>query len=65
MWELIAQLSVSIFLAVLAGDLLLLYYKKGWTDPNKLILRSELGFLYAFVIGGLANVIRVIIVLLG
>ena len=64
MWELIGQFIVSIFLAVLAGDLLYLYYNGVWLDANTIIEKAELSALYAFIIGGLGNAIRVIIVLL-
>ena len=63
MWELIVQLGASIFLAVLAGDLLYLYHLGMWIEPTDVIAKAELLTLYAFTIGGLGNAIRVIIVL--
>ena len=54
------EFAVSLFLVVLAGDLLYLYFKGGWHDPNKIIERSELVCLALFVLGGIANSIRCI-----
>jgi len=53
------EFIASIFLVVLAGDLLYLYYSKGWHDPNKKIEKAEVACLYAFVAGGIFNCIRV------
>ena len=55
------ELIVSLFLAVLAGDLLYLYYKGGWWDPKKWVEQAEVICLYAFVIGGLINSVRCIV----
>uniref|UniRef100_A0A6M3KCF9 Uncharacterized protein n=1 Tax=viral metagenome TaxID=1070528 RepID=A0A6M3KCF9_9ZZZZ len=59
------EFVVSIFLVVLAGDLLYLYYRgaslsgSGWQDPSRLIELLELGCLYVLGIGGIVNCIRV------
>ena len=58
------EFVVSIFMAVLAGDLLYLYYKKGWYDPNKNIEYAEVACLYALALGGIANCIKVAMELL-
>jgi len=49
----------SILLVVLAGDLLYLYYAGGWHDPVIWVETSEVACLYAFVVGGILNCIRV------
>jgi len=59
------EFITSIFLVVLAGDLLYLYYKGGWYDPNKKIEIAEVIALYVLITGGLANLIRLAIILLG
>lgn len=43
----------TMLLSALAMDLLYLYYAGGWTDPNMLILVSEIVILYAIALFGL------------
>ena len=64
MWELFSQFVVSIFLIVLSGDLLYLFYAGGWHDPNKKIEKAEVISLYFLGGGALVNVIRLVVMLL-
>lgn len=64
MKERIIQLTISLFLAVLAGDILYLYGAGGWAEPNKLILLSEFTILLVFLIGGFGNALRSLVYLL-
>jgi len=59
------EFIISIFLVVLAGDLLYLYYSGAWWDPKRWIEKTEVICLYAFVVGGIANCIKCIVELLG
>ena len=47
------KLIIYLWLSVLAGDLLYLYYSGGWYDPIKFIEMAEVVFLYIFVVLGL------------
>jgi len=53
----IINMSVSLFLSVLAGDLLYLYFIDSWYDPIKLIKYSEVVLLFVFVVLGIARFI--------
>ena len=53
------QLWLSTLLVVLSGDILYLYYAGGWTDPNQVILVTEITLLYVFIISGILNAIRI------
>lgn len=49
----ILNLATSIFLTVLAIDLLYLYYSGAWYEPIKAIEYSEVAFLYMLIILGI------------
>ena len=57
------EFIVSIFLAVLAGDLLYLYHVGEWCESTRWIEVSEFLFLWMLVVGGLVNSIRCVIIL--
>ena len=48
------SLLTGVFLSVLAGDLLYLYYAGGWYDPIKFIEVSEIVILYLLFVWGIA-----------
>ena len=53
MIRLIVELTISMLLVVLAGDLLYLYYAGGWYDPSKIIELTEVTLLYAIAVLGI------------
>jgi hypothetical protein len=55
----IINMAVSLFLSVLSGDLLYLYFAGGWYDPSKLIEYSEVVLLFILAVVG---IIRFIII---
>lgn len=44
--------------AVLAGDLLYLYFVNAWYDPNQFIEKSELVLLVSFILLTLVRIIK-------
>lgn len=53
----IINIATSIFLIVLAGDLLYLYYTGAWYDPSKIIEITEVVFLYILIVLGITGLI--------
>ena len=53
MIRLIVEFAISIFLVVLAVDLLYLYYAGAWYDPIKIIEVTEVVLLYVIAILGI------------
>lgn len=58
--NIIKAIAPGIFMSVLAGDLLYLYYAGGWYDPIPLIEKAEVVLLYILVIAGIAIPIQYI-----
>ncbi len=59
--HLIRRLLPPVLLAVLAADLLYLYFVGGWYDPNKFIEYSEVTLLFILVILSISYFIYLII----
>ncbi len=56
-------IAIGLFMAVLAGDILYLYYGDKWVEPNDLIRNTELAMLCFFVLAGIGVAIWRCIVL--
>lgn len=57
----IRSLGISALMAVLAGDILILYYQGNWYDPNQFIEITEVIILYIITIISFCEMIRDII----
>ena len=61
--ELIWQGFLGLIVTVESADLLYLYLAGGWTDPNRIILYTELTCLVILALVGILNLVRVFKVL--
>ena len=53
MFKGMVNVAIALFLSVLAGDLLYLYYAGIWYDPVRWILLTEVILLYIFFVWGI------------
>ena len=52
--RIVVELLITMMLVVTVADLLYLYYRGVWYDPNKAIEVAEVALLYIFMAGGLS-----------
>jgi hypothetical protein len=50
--QMFLELFTPLLVAILAGDLLYLYFGGWWHDPNQLIEHTEVVLMFSFFVGG-------------